>query len=291
MPRRGIMCLHGGDCSWYRLFFRYQETIRNRERSGDAVSVERGFSDGGDDRGFVSCLPRVGKPCHFPRRYAPAGAREAGLRGRSLCVHRLVLYCLPKGGTGYGESVSGHHEAGEAPVHRYAHPCRIHEFHPLQPEFSCSREGKIPRDSESAPSVGGEDERTHSGGCPESRSHVGSHLPAAELFGRERGGSIFPVCGAGLPRGGDPCDGGVQPEEEKKIIGSVLFGGASKSYDPNTGKHHHLICLRCRRIIDFSSNQFDRIEVPSSAMERFTVVRTTVHVEGICDECQGRNRA
>jgi len=78
--------------------------------------------------------------------------------------------------------------------------------------------------------------------------------------------------------------------EEKKIIGSVLFGGASKRYDPNTGKHHHLICLRCRRIIDFSSNQFDRIEVPSSAMERFTVVRTTVHVEGICDECQGRNR-
>src|SRR3972149_10110507 len=79
--------------------------------------------------------------------------------------------------------------------------------------------------------------------------------------------------------------------EEKKIIGSVLFGGASKRDGPNTGKHHHLICLRCRRIIDFSSNQFDRIEVPSSAMERFTVVRTTVHVEGICDECQGRNRA
>lgn len=79
--------------------------------------------------------------------------------------------------------------------------------------------------------------------------------------------------------------------EEKKIIGSVLFGGASKRYDPNTGKHHHLICLRCRKIIDFPANQFDRIEVPSSAMERFTVVRTTVHVEGICDECQGRNRA
>src|SRR3990172_5867177 len=34
--------------------------------------------------------------------------------------------------------------------------------------------------------------------------------------------------------------------EEKKIIGSVLFGGASKRYDPNTRKHHHLICLRCR---------------------------------------------
>ena len=77
--------------------------------------------------------------------------------------------------------------------------------------------------------------------------------------------------------------------EEKKIIGSVLFGGASKRYDPNTGKHHHLICLRCRKIIDFSAKKFDRLEVPSSAMERFTALRTIVHVEGICDECQGRN--
>jgi len=74
--------------------------------------------------------------------------------------------------------------------------------------------------------------------------------------------------------------------EEKRIIGSVLFVGNAKRYDPITAKHHHLICLRCRKIIDFAARKFDHLVAPSKAIESFKVVRTTVHVEGICDECR-----
>ena len=76
--------------------------------------------------------------------------------------------------------------------------------------------------------------------------------------------------------------------EEKKIIGSVLSVGNAKRYDPNTAKHHHLICIRCRTIFDFDAEKFDRLEPPASTVARFQVFRTSVHVEGICDECQKR---
>jgi len=79
--------------------------------------------------------------------------------------------------------------------------------------------------------------------------------------------------------------------EEKRIIGSVLFVGKAKRYDPITAKHHHLICLRCRKIIDFAARKFDQLAAPSKAIEKFKVVRTTVHVEGVCHDCQDRKDA
>jgi Fur family peroxide stress response transcriptional regulator len=78
--------------------------------------------------------------------------------------------------------------------------------------------------------------------------------------------------------------------EEKKIIGSILFVGNAKRYDPVTAQHHHLVCIRCKTIFDFEEKKFDHLAPPSSSVERFKVVRTTVHVEGICDACQGRSR-
>ncbi len=78
--------------------------------------------------------------------------------------------------------------------------------------------------------------------------------------------------------------------EEKKIIGSILFVGNAKRYDPVTAQHHHLVCVRCRGIFDFEEKTFDHLAPPASSVERFKVMRTTVHVEGICEACQGRSR-
>jgi Fur family peroxide stress response transcriptional regulator len=78
--------------------------------------------------------------------------------------------------------------------------------------------------------------------------------------------------------------------EEKGIIGSVLFVGNAKRYDPNTARHHHLICVRCRKIVDFLEEKFDRLEPRRISVGKFRVLRTTVHVEGICDVCTGRRR-
>jgi Fur family peroxide stress response transcriptional regulator len=79
--------------------------------------------------------------------------------------------------------------------------------------------------------------------------------------------------------------------EEKRIIGSILFVGNAKRYDPVTSRHHHMVCTRCRSIFDFEEGKFDHLVPPSSSVGGFRVERTTVHVEGICAACQGRRRA
>ena len=76
--------------------------------------------------------------------------------------------------------------------------------------------------------------------------------------------------------------------EEKKIIGSVLSVGNSKRYDPNTARHHHLVCVRCKKILDFTSEEFDRLDTPAHMVSGFHVLRTTVQVEGVCEDCGKR---
>ena len=79
--------------------------------------------------------------------------------------------------------------------------------------------------------------------------------------------------------------------EEKKIIGSVLYVGNAKRYDPNTSRHHHLVCIRCRKILDFRAEEFDRLDPPAHTVSRFQVLRTTVQVEGVCEDCRNRKKA
>lgn len=66
----------------------------------------------------------------------------------------------------------------------------------------------------------------------------------------------------------------------------VLEGsGDAKRYDAELEKHQHFKCVRCKRIIDFHYKPFDNIKVPTEISEKFTVLRKTVYLEGICDLC------
>ena len=66
----------------------------------------------------------------------------------------------------------------------------------------------------------------------------------------------------------------------------VEGSGDAKRFDANLKMHQHFKCLKCRRIIDFHHNPFDRIRVPENLANRFTVVRATVYLEGLCDACR-----
>lgn len=70
----------------------------------------------------------------------------------------------------------------------------------------------------------------------------------------------------------------------------VEGSGDAKRFDANLKNHQHFKCLKCRRIIDFHHNAFDRIEVPQNLAARFTVLRKTVYVEGLCDRCAKKRK-
>jgi Fur family peroxide stress response transcriptional regulator len=66
----------------------------------------------------------------------------------------------------------------------------------------------------------------------------------------------------------------------------VEGSGDAKRFDANLGNHQHFRCIKCKKIVDFHHEPFDRITVPQSLTEGFTVLRTTVYIEGVCDQCR-----
>jgi Fur family transcriptional regulator, peroxide stress response regulator len=66
----------------------------------------------------------------------------------------------------------------------------------------------------------------------------------------------------------------------------VEGSGDAKRFDANLETHQHFKCLRCRRIIDFHHEPFNKIDVPGKLRAKFTVLRKTVYLEGFCDRCK-----
>lgn len=62
--------------------------------------------------------------------------------------------------------------------------------------------------------------------------------------------------------------------------------GDPKRYDGNLQTHQHFKCVKCRRIFDFHHRGFDDIKVPADISRRFTVLRKTVYLEGLCESCR-----
>lgn len=59
-------------------------------------------------------------------------------------------------------------------------------------------------------------------------------------------------------------------------------GGAAR-YDGNTGRHDHLVCIRCRRVVDIVQPPPDLSGV---ARTGFTVTGYDLQVHGVCQQCQ-----
>lgn len=57
-----------------------------------------------------------------------------------------------------------------------------------------------------------------------------------------------------------------------------------KRYDPNTAAHHHLICMKCKRIIDIHK-EFS-LNIPDEMTEGFDLVGNHVELYGICPKCK-----
>ncbi|MHC4497927.1 MAG: Fur family transcriptional regulator [Planctomycetota bacterium] len=72
-------------------------------------------------------------------------------------------------------------------------------------------------------------------------------------------------------------------------IGSSFIvegSGDPKRFDANLKNHQHFKCVRCKKIFDFCHEPFDKIEVPAIIKKKFTVLRKTVYLEGICNICK-----
>ena len=63
-----------------------------------------------------------------------------------------------------------------------------------------------------------------------------------------------------------------------------VFGGP-KRFDPNIEDHHHLHCMACGQITDFSYASYSRLEVPVDIARKFKVIGKRVVLRGLCAAC------
>ena len=66
---------------------------------------------------------------------------------------------------------------------------------------------------------------------------------------------------------------------------TVEGSGGARRYDGGMHEHQHFRCVKCKRIIDFHHKPFDNIKLPPKISEKFTVLRKTIYLEGLCKSC------
>lgn len=67
--------------------------------------------------------------------------------------------------------------------------------------------------------------------------------------------------------------------------------GARARFDPNTGPHHHLVCLRCGKMADLDRPALDGLPLPDVRHAGFRITEYSIHFHGICSRCRsGRAR-
>jgi Fur family peroxide stress response transcriptional regulator len=72
------------------------------------------------------------------------------------------------------------------------------------------------------------------------------------------------------------------------VIVRASHPGRAVRYDSRTSRHHHMICLRCDDIIDFTDKRLDSLPAPDTTPMGFRVSGLQVQLRGVCRRCRER---
>jgi Fur family peroxide stress response transcriptional regulator len=65
----------------------------------------------------------------------------------------------------------------------------------------------------------------------------------------------------------------------------VLHAGGVVRFDPMTGRHHHLACEGCGRLVDLDDSWVPPLRIPEAAGAGFRVRDYSVSFTGLCPDC------
>lgn len=63
------------------------------------------------------------------------------------------------------------------------------------------------------------------------------------------------------------------------------FGEDPTRYDANTSPHAHLLCIKCNRLIDFSSRYVQSLDKEVIEKSGYKILGAYLLYHGICDKC------
>jgi len=73
----------------------------------------------------------------------------------------------------------------------------------------------------------------------------------------------------------------------------VGFGDGIKHYEHRYRHphHHHLICVKCGKVIEIASSKIDAIQKQLAEKHAFTITRATMRLFGICNACKRKEKS
>ncbi len=72
--------------------------------------------------------------------------------------------------------------------------------------------------------------------------------------------------------------------KRNRWILELTIDPARKRFDPNTKPHHHLICVRCKSIVDL--HQDYRVDIPKEKRNGFELIGNHIEFYGVCPKCK-----
>lgn len=78
---------------------------------------------------------------------------------------------------------------------------------------------------------------------------------------------------------------------ETGMVIKVCHPGSAARYDPKLGRHHHLVCLSCERIIDIEVPRLDNLPLPDVGAQGFQIDDYHIHFRGLCALCFQKRHA
>ena len=65
----------------------------------------------------------------------------------------------------------------------------------------------------------------------------------------------------------------------------VHHAGGVVRFDPMTGRHHHLVCEGCSRLVDLEDSVVPPLRIPGTAETGFRITDYSVSFTGLCPAC------
>lgn len=72
--------------------------------------------------------------------------------------------------------------------------------------------------------------------------------------------------------------------KQKGSVLELIIDSDKKRFDPNTEPHHHLICVKCKLIMDIH-NEY-KLTISNSDNAGFEIIGSHVKFYGICPKCR-----
>jgi Fe2+ or Zn2+ uptake regulation protein len=70
------------------------------------------------------------------------------------------------------------------------------------------------------------------------------------------------------------------------VVAKASHPGRAVRYDSRIESHHHLLCVHCDAVMDFTDERLDGLPLPDTSRLGFEVSEVQVQLRGICRRCR-----